>query len=378
VTINYRLGVFGFLRTPDLAATNPDAGNYGFQDQQAALRWVQRNIAQFGGKASEVTIDGESAGGSAVCGHLTSPGSKGLFSAAISQSGSCGSVTPERAEQRGNVVSTAAGCTDSPSTTECLRALPAGQLIDASPNWTPGAALVNGTPSFPVAPQEAVESGKFTRVPLLIGATRDEGRTFFSNFVGAGRTEYENFVRGVYGNRADDVFAQYPWPATTDKNTAAYLISAIATDSGIINGISGCPHQTLIENFASHTRTYGYEFAHRTGPGIRTIPGYEWGAGHAAELAYIWPSFDGGTPIAPTFSEDERRLSNEMSRYWGAFVIEHRPEVAGQLAWPRFGKDGSMISLRSGGASTVIDSRDYGAEHNCAFWATVPQVDIAG
>lgn len=110
VTFNYRLGVFGYLRTPALAAEDPDAGYCGFEDQQAALRWVQRNVARFGGAPSHVTIDGQSAGASAVCGHLTSPGSRGLFAAAMIESGSCGSVTPAVSEQRGQTLVTVAGC----------------------------------------------------------------------------------------------------------------------------------------------------------------------------------------------------------------------------------------------------------------------------
>jgi carboxylesterase type B len=378
VSFNYRLGVFGFLRTAGLAAENPDAGNYGFLDQQAALRWVQRNIAAFGGRADRVTIDGESAGGWSVCGHLVSPGSRGLFSGAMIQSGSCSSQTPARAEERGTGYAAAAGCSDAATAVTCLRAAPVSRLLDASGNFT--ARFVSGTPSFPEAPAAAVEAGRFQRVPLVIGANRDEGRTFAQGFIGADRSAYEQFVQGIFADRAADVLAQYPWPATSDRFTAAYLVGAIQTDAGLIAGIGGCTNLELTRTFARWTRTYAYEFAHRTGPGLTPIPGYVWGAGHAAELAYIWPSFNNGTPIAPLFDAGERRLAREMVQYWGAFTKYGAPPVPGQVHWPRFDphsdRHGAILSLRAGGNSRVIAEATYRAEHQCDFWATMPTIDL--
>jgi carboxylesterase type B len=370
VSFNYRLGVFGFLRTAGLAAESKDAGNYGFLDQQAALRWVHRNIAAFGGRADKVTIDGESAGGWSVCGHLTSPGSRGLFARAMIQSGSCATQTPARALERGTAFAKAAGCT----TVACLRAAPVGKLLDASTDYN--ARFVSGTPSFPEAPAAAVRAGRFPHVPLIIGANRDEGRTFAQGFIGKDRTAYEAFLRDTFGSRAARVLAQYPWPKTSDRFTAAYLVGAVQTDAGLIAGIGGCPNRALTRTFARWTTTYAYEFAHRTGPGLTQIPGYVWGAGHAAELAYIWPSFTNGTPIAPLFDEGEQQLAREMTRYWGAFTANGRPSVHGQVHWPTFGADGETLSLRAGGASRVIDNAAYDAEHHCAFWATMPVIDV--
>lgn len=374
ISFNYRLGVLGFLRTQGLAAEDPDAGNYGFLDQQAALRWVERNIASFGGDTDRVTIDGESAGGWSVCGHLVSPGSRGLSSRAMIQSGSCVSQTPERAEERGSEFLAAGSCTDPATAVSCLRAAPVGELLDDSAAFT--ARMVSGTPSLPQAPDAAVTAGRFQRVPIVIGANRDEGRTFAQGFIGADRAAYEGFVNDTFGDRADDVLAHYPWPATSDQFTAAYLIGAIQTDAGLIAGIGGCPNRVLTQTFARWTRTYAYEFAHRTGPGLVEIPGYEWGAGHAAELAYIWPSFNNGTPIAPLFDASEQQLADEMVQYWGAFTTNGKPRVAGQTEWPRFGRGGQTLSLRAGGASTVIGNAEYDAQHQCGFWSTMPRIDV--
>jgi para-nitrobenzyl esterase len=374
VSLNYRLGVFGFLGLPGLAAEGGgDTGDYGFQDQQAALRWVQRNIAAFGGDPRQVTIDGESAGGWSVCGHLVAPGSRGLFSRAMIQSGSCHSIPLSQAESNGAAYAEQAGCaqTEQSALLACLRAEPAGHLLDASGSFSP--AFVHGTPTFPIGNRQALDTGAFARVPVLVGANRDEGRTFAAGYIGAGEDAYTSFVDGIAGDRADEVLARYPWPANPDRFTAAYLIGAIMTDSGVVAGIGGCGLQATVEDLARHTTTYSYEFDHRTGPGLTQIPGYVWGAGHAAELAYIWPSFDNGTPIAPLFNAAERQLSREMTRYWGAFTAHGRPQVGGQAPWPSYRAGaGRMISLRAGGQSTDISAARFAAEHQCAFWDTMP------
>ncbi|MFF7474157.1 carboxylesterase family protein [Streptomyces sp. NPDC008092] len=369
VSLNYRLGVFGFLGLPALTEEGGESGNYGFMDQQAALRWVQRNIAAFGGNPAAVTIDGESAGGWSVCGHLVSPGSRGLFARAVIQSGSCPSEPQARAEAAGTAFARAAGCDgpDQAAVLGCLRSAPAGSLLDASRTFS--AAFVDGTPTFPVNVREAVDSGRFARVPLVVGANRDEGRTFAQGYIGAGKDAYLAFVQGFAGDRADEVLAHYPWPGTSDAYTAAYLVGAIMTDSGLIGGIGGCGQRSLVRTFERYTPTYSYEFDHRTGPGLTQIPGYVWGAGHAAELAYIWPSFDNGTPIAPLFDAAERRLAREMTQYWGAFTKTGRPAVARQSAWPGYRSGtGLTLSLRAGGRSVLIDDAQVSAEHQCSFW----------
>ena len=367
VTMNYRLGVFGFLGLPALTAEAGESGNYGFADQQAALRWVRRNVAAFGGDPSRVTVGGESAGGFSVCGHLTAPGSRGLLARAMIQSGSCLSRPLPDTEAGGTAYATAAGCTDAATVVACLRAKPAGTLLDAAP-FEP--SLTSGTPTLPLPPADAVESGRFARVPVVNGANRDEGRTFLAGMIGAGQAEYEGLVRGLFGANADAVLAEYPWPASgADRFTAAYLGSAVFTDSGYLGGIGGCGTRDLTRALARWTRTYQYEFAHRTGPGLTPIEDYVWGAGHAAELAYLWPSFDNGTPIAPTFDAAERRLAREMVQWWGAFTRRGTPWVAGQTPWPPYNRTDLTLSLRAGGRSTLLTDAQYRAEHHCDFWA---------
>jgi para-nitrobenzyl esterase len=365
VTFNYRLGVLGFLSVPALTAEAGESGNYGFQDQQAALRWIHRNIARFGGDPARVTLGGESAGGWSVCGHLVAPGSRGLFSQAMIQSGSCLSRTQEQAETAGTAIAAAVGCTDPATVTVCLRGTPTARLIDAPGG---GFALVHGTPTLPGAPAREVTAGRFARVPVVIGANRDEGRTFAQGFIGATREQYVTWVRSTFGGDADAVLVRYPWPADADRFTPAYLIGAIQTDAGLVAGIGGCATRRLTRDVARWTPTWAYEFAHRTGPGLTPIPGYVWGAGHAAELAYLFPSFDNGTPIAPTFDAAERRLARDMKRYWGAFTLRGTPNAAGLTRWPRYDRTGAVMSLRAGGRSHPISDRRFVAEHQCRFW----------
>jgi len=232
--------------------------------------------------------------------------------------------------------------------------------------------FARGTPTLPLDPRVAVRDGQFARMPIVNGANRDEGRTFAQGFIGATEATYVATVRGIFGANADAVLAHYPWPATSDRFTAAYLVGAIFTDSGLIGGgIGGCGTRALTQDFARFTRTYAYEFDHRTGPGLTPIPGYVWGAGHAAELAYLWPSFDNGTPIAPTFNPAEQQLASEMVAYWGSFVRTSRPHVTGAAHWPPYRPHGEVLSLRAGGQTTVISDATYTAEHQCAFWDTL-------
>ncbi|MHA3700797.1 carboxylesterase/lipase family protein [Jatrophihabitans sp. YIM 134969] len=366
VSLNYRLGVFGFLGLPGLSSAGE--GNYGFLDQQAALRWVQRNIAAFGGDSGQVTLGGESAGGFSVCGHMVASSSRGLFARAMIQSGGCPSRPVAQTESASRAFAKVAGCTSTLVT--CLRSAPESRLLEASTGFGP--SLTDGVAPFPVPLADAVARGSIARVPMVIGSNRDEGRTFLAGLVGQGEAAYTAYVRGSFGSDAAAVLARYPWPATSDRFTAAYLAGAVATDSGAIAGIGGCGTLGTAERFAATNSVYMYEFDARKGPGLQPEPaGYVWGAGHAAELAYLFPSFDNGTPIAPTFDAGERQLARDMVQYWGAFTYTGSPQAAGRATWPRFSADGRVLSLRPAGASTAISVASYRAEHKCDFWGTV-------
>jgi para-nitrobenzyl esterase len=367
VSINYRLGPFGFLTIPGLSAGASTAnGNFGLLDQEAALRWVQRNIGAFGGDPAKVTIDGESAGGWSVCALLTSPPARGLFRGAIMQSGSCASQSPAAAQASGLAFAKLAGCPDPATAAACLRALPEKTLLDASTSYS--AEFTYGGPELPVADASAVAAGKYDRVPVLMGTNHNEGRTFAQGFTGFTQAQADALVSSEFGSRAPAILARYPWNSYPTLYTAAYMIGDIWTDSGFLTGIGGCPTQNLAAQFASTTRTYFYQFDDLHAPGLNNDhPGYQWGAGHAMELAYLWPSFNNGFSLYDLLTPAQLELSRQMIRYWGAFVATGRPEVAGQPAWPRY-SGGQLMSLRPGEATRTISAAAFGAEHQCSFW----------
>jgi para-nitrobenzyl esterase len=137
-------------------------------------------------------------------------------------------------------------------------------------------------------------------VAIVIGANRDEARTFRQDSIGLQEADYDKWVKKTFGDKADKILAQYRWPKDADQYTGTYLSGAAWTDSGYVFGIGGCANLKLTQDLAKYAPVYAYEFGHRTGPGLTREHGaYEWGAGHAAELAYLFPSFNNGEPITP-------------------------------------------------------------------------------
>jgi len=371
VSINYRLGVFGFLDVPGLGTSPLTAqGNYGLLDQEAALRWVHANVAAFGGNPHRVTIAGESAGGWSVCALMTSPLARGLFRGAIMESGSCASRTPVQAQSAGLAFAAQAGCTDPATAAACLRGTPEATLNTDSASYS--AEFASGGPELPVPPAQAVAEGDYDRVPLLMGTNHDEARTFTQGFASYTEQQYTQFVDESYGSLAPAILQRYPWSAYASSYTASYAIGAIWTDSGFVTGIGGCPEQNLAAQFASSTRTFFYQFDDEHAPGLNMdLPGYEWGAGHAMELAYLWPSFDNGYSLYDLLTPAQLQLSRQMVEWWGAFTKFGAPEAPGQPIWPT-DNGGRLMSLRPGDQSQVISGTTFGAEHQCSFWDANP------
>jgi len=371
VSVNYRLGPLGFLDVPGLtgpATAAATGGNFGLLDQEAALRWVAGNIAAFGGDPARVAIAGESAGGWSVCALMTSPPALGLFTRAIVESGSCPSETAAQAQAASLAFAAKAGCATAADAATCLRGKSESDLLDASAQYQP--TFVAGGADLPAAPAQAVAAGRYAKVPLLFGDNHDEGRTFAQGFAGDTQQQYTAFVDSNFGALAPQILQRYPWAAFPAPYTAAYAVGAILTDSGAITGIGGCPAQNLAEQFAAGTRTYFFQFDDRHAPGLNNqLPGYQWGAGHAMELAYLWPSFTNGFSLYAELTPAQLHLSREMVERWGAFVRTGSPNTGGRVAWTALTRDSNrLMSLRQGDQSTVISGTEYGAEHQCGFW----------
>lgn len=326
VTVNYRLGNLGFFGHPGVA----DGGAFGIEDQQAALRWVRRNVSAFGGDPGNVTVAGESAGSHSVCAHLASPAAAGLFQRAIGQSTACpgglfdGSpvrplldvpyfVPPAWHDAHGVDVATAVGC----SSLDCLRAAPVAALLAAPALPLPG----YGNAVLPSDPVEAFASGRHTRVPFLTGLTRDEG-TLFAPLVVPDVTQ-ENYAEKLnvhFGVNGPAIAARYPL-----SGSALQAVASIMSDLDW-----ALPQHDAEARFASRMPTYAYEFLDRTAPAIPEYPpGAEPLASHGSELAYLFdmPS----TELTPR----QARLGDRMVRYWSRFARTGDPNGTGLPPWPR-------------------------------------------
>jgi para-nitrobenzyl esterase len=365
VTINYRLGALGFLAHPALPdRPGGSSGAYGLMDQQAALRWVQRNIRAFGGDPRKVTIAGESAGGLSVLAHVASPRAHGLFARAIVQSGAYAlTQTPlQEAETAGKAFAAKVGCAD--QTAACLRSVPPS-VIQA--NDAPPLTGIPGVVDGEVLEQSigtAVASGQFNRVPIINGTTHDEARLFTAVFelLGAPVTEanYQAMIASSIGVSADVaavVATHYPLSAYPSP---AIALSAVGTDA-----IFACP-AFKVDTWASRfVPTFAYEFSDENAPQQYLPPvSFPYGAAHASEIPYL---FDlPAAPIAATLTAQQERLATSMRRYWAHFAARGFPSSAGQPRWPRFNGDSQrMLSLIP--PQPQVET-GFAAEHHCAFW----------
>jgi para-nitrobenzyl esterase len=371
VTINYRVGALGFLAHPALGPAGK-VGNYGFADQQAALRWVRDNIANFGGDPGEVTVAGESAGGISVCDHLVAPGSAGLFRAAIIHSAPCQAQgTRAEAEKVSLNYAAKAGCGDSTTAARCLRDLPVSKLHKPPYYFRYGKDLlltgpITGTDALPVDPISGFANGRAARVPVLIGTDRDEATLFLAAWMlqlGESFTaeSYPRLLKEYFADNAGVVGERYPLQHF-DGN-AALALSAAITDA-----VFACVTDRMSEDLAKDEPVYAYEFNDRKAPApetLRHLP-FPLGASHSLELRYL---FDIGG--APPLNPGQRALSDQMIDYWSRFVATGSPSADGQPEWPQIGDNagaGKFLSLQPDGSRVVTT---FEQEHQCPFWDSV-------
>ncbi len=368
VTINYRVGVFGFFGHAALASEDtghPFAGNQGLLDQRAALLWVRDNIAAFGGDPGNVTIFGESAGSWDVCAHVASPMSNGLFHRAISQSGGCttGIATAAEAATRASGVSAAVGCDGAPDELACLRSAPVSALLDAMGanvelDFSRGLMAIDGG-FLPAHPRALFDAGTFAQVPYLLGANADEGTLFF---IGATEittpAEYTAALQAQFG-AALATQVETVYPLTSFATPQAALIRVVG-DAALV-----CPTYDVARRVAAAgRRTYVYQFR-RVLP-LPFVSLLKLGAFHGADIPFVF----GSVPV-PT--NGDGRLSTRMQEYWTRFADKGRnPRATKSTAWPRFRpKTYQMLSLNGvGNREDVRRIKDF-RRAECDFWSSI-------
>lgn len=365
VTMQYRLGALGFLTMPVLDDESDAgvSGNYGLQDQQAALKWVQRNVASFGGDPARVLLFGESAGAVNTCTHLAMPGSAGLFHRALVQSGSCVSaLQPAVRRAEAALWLPGTGCTTASDVPSCLRALTPEQLIRAYPvpvvvggrrppvSWGP---VVDGK-VLPQVPSDALRTGAHHKVPIVVGSNTEE--TALSMPAITTEAEYRAAAVGIVGPMlADRVLMTYP---TATYGTPRKALIQVTTDA-----FFGC--QARISTRA----------AARGQPGV---PVYRYlysrallparGAFHGLELTYVFQKLSESFPNAPA---GDLAVEASMLGYWTRFAATGDPNGAGAPVWPAVSASEPFLQL-----DATITTGTGWRNTECDFWDAVGGVMI--
>jgi para-nitrobenzyl esterase len=367
VTINYRLGPFGFLALPGLSTEARDhaSGNFGLQDQQAAMAWVRRNIAGFGGDPRKVTIFGESAGGISVCAQLASPLARGLFQRAITESGPCTaqSRTLASAEASGAGLAAGLGCADAATQVACMRGKGVAEILAAGGQALGSFGPVVGGALLPRQIPDAIASGRFNHVPVIEGTNHDEDRLFVALFFDlqgnpVTAAQYPALLQAQFGAAAPAVLARYPLSAFATPSEA---LATVVTDS-----VFACPARAANALLSRQVRTFAYEFNDPNAPEfLITDPVMPLRAFHAAEIPYIFRN----AAVEAVFTPNQLALSRQMIGYWSRFAATGDPNGRHAPHWPRYRTRSDLIQSLAPAATRPIAG--FAADHNCAFWASL-------
>ena len=355
LTVSYRLGVFGFLALPALAAESPQhaAGNYGLLDQVAALRWVRANIARFGGDPAQVTIGGESAGAISVSALMASPLSRGLLARAIGESGALiapiAPLTLAQAEQQGSAFAAKLGA----DSLVALRAMPASALLRASGEAGAPAAMPDLDGYFLTEPPASTYArGAQAQVPLLLGTNSQEGYyTAILQKATPTPAHYRAALQRLFGTEAARALALYPGSSEAQLRRSA---TALAGDIFIA-------HSTWrwmdLQRRSGHAPVYFYYFAQPRPAKRQPAPGErpDAGAVHSGEIEYALGNLDGNKVYA--WTPADRTTSQVMEGYVAQFIKTGNPNAAGLPHWPavRPSDGGLLRQVIDANAHTEVD-----------------------
>lgn len=369
ITVNYRVGIMGFLAAPGVGD-----GNYGLYDVVQSVRWVRQNARALNIDPNNVTLFGNSAGGSAICTLMTAPAARGLFQKAILQSGSCASpvmVTPlTDARKVGQRFVDQFDCGLTPAFW-CMRQKSLAQLQAArQPSRQPIDPVplppVYGDLLIPQKPQFAFQNGEFMKIPVLLGSNANEGRALAVHLSALGLPlsggGYEGVLRLLDWNNADAIWQHYP---PTPDTAPAEAMAQVLTDR-----VFACPTDWLAAQLARHVPTYHYEFndphAATTLKTSASIP--DLGAFHGSEIAYIFRM-----PVASVVKRldlqgQQRLLSSEIGGYWTQFARTGNPNGWPLTRWEARTPTQPRVQQLRPSAEALPPQLNFYDAHRCRLW----------
>jgi len=391
VTLNYRLGLFGFLAHPALDTNGHPSGNYGIMDIQAVLQWVKRNIRAFGGDPGRVALGGQSAGAVDTVANLVSPLAAGLFNRAVVQSGpALERIFPlSVGVAAGIAFANAAGCPGKNlQAAECLRSLSVARVLQLEGTPKSSGPYVTGPMIdgvvIPISPEQAYATGRFNRMPVMGGNTENE-QTFenaIQAYFSASPREpvktpkYESILSSAFPPGTDiKVLAEYP--------ASMYPSPQLALSAALTDGLSMCGARYVVHLWSRFVHVYQYEFDYQDAPFyFPHMSGFIPLASHTIDLQFLFRNWHGGilgvnldqaTGQPRELNAAETQLSDRLVAFFTKFADTGNPNGSGDFPWPVFTTQPevpAVLSQSISALSTFTDA-EFAARHHCTFWDSV-------